>query len=841
MMKVLGRYSWQVIVLVVLLVILFANMAQSQPSHDAATTIQALQRQAQQLIALERWEAAIPVLDEALQLSRSDRQAEARILTLLGECYRGAEMLDRALTYYEQARAAYAAIGMGSSTDMAVVLFAVGRIYVSLGHFADAIEATQEAQKIFKDKGQGYEEAEVWQEQGQIFFSLGQYKDASQSFYKALELYQAYGGRIDTIAIYQDMGQVSVQMGKYEDALNSFHTALSIAQVINRTDAVARTYVQISGVYSALGRYADALNALSQAESLYKRQEAWLELANVQFRYAELQSELGAYEQGLNYYRKAADYLKMALSGLDRIAPVEGMRYSRPVTRLQILRNIEMCYEVQKEWDNAVQPAESAVQVIDSMPWLSSNETTGVYNRLISLLVRLGRGADALVYAERWRVRAIHQVLYTPSELQSADTGSATRIVPSVVDIDVISNAIIAAQQDLQPNEAVLEYFVTQDGIYLWVITKGGIGTPIFIKYSRDQLMHDVITLRKALESINPNQITLTEFLTSFYTKLVKPGLDELTGKKIDTLIFILSGPLWYLPFAAMEMSDHKESSGVGTRYPYLVEHYTIAYLPSLVSLPTLMATEADKGGSVVEFMNFPMAYPDFETLPSLVTQCLVGQGHRVYVYARYDATESRLKDESPGASLLLLLCRVRIDMRAPLQSELLLAEDDENDGHLHAWEVLQLDLKRIDLVILPTVETLPIILQPRSTLFNPPPWRTASYGTTPGRSANVQPVATQAGGVQFTPDLLQALNSGTSGMIWPLAFLSAGAKGVLQTSWLSSPSIFNKLLMTMGSYCRGGDTWAQALARAQRDLIKSSDFSNPWFWAPYQLIGRWR
>jgi len=43
-----------------------------------------------------------------------------------------------------------------------------------------------------------------------------------------------------------------------------------------------------------------------------------------------------------------------------------------------------------------------------------------------------------------------------------------------------------------------------------------------------------------------------------------------------------------------------------------------------------------------------------------------------------------------------------------------------------------------------------------------------------------------------------------------------------------------------MAQYQREGKTWAEALAQAQRDLLQIPQFTHPWFWAPYILIGRW-
>jgi hypothetical protein len=70
----------------------------------------------------------------------------------------------------------------------------------------------------------------------------------------------------------------------------------------------------------------------------------------------------------------------------------------------------------------------------------------------------------------------------------------------------------------------------------------------------------------------------------------------------------------------------------------------------------------------------------------------------------------------------------------------------------------------------------------------------------------------------------------------------SLGAEAVLGTLWLANPDAIGELLALMADcYRNEGATWVQVLTKAQRDLIEGTTFSNPWFWAPYQLIGRWR
>jgi len=835
-MKVLGRSFWQGLVLAMLLVTFLGVAVQAQSSQDTAATIQVLQSQAHILIALEQWEAAIPILDEALQLCRDtgNWRAESQMLTLLGDCYSGAELLERALAYYERARAAYAALDMASSPEMAVVLLGMAKTRASLGYLAEAVEVIYEAQEVFKAQDMLPEVARVTREIGSVFISLGQYEQALESYNEALEICRDYGGPVDTIVIYQDMGRALVQLGKYEKALDHFHRAVSIALEIDYTDAIAQVYVEIGGVYSDLGCYEDALNALNQAELLYQHNESWPELANIHLQYAELYSVLGRYEQVLDHYRKAVEYLKMALSKLDAIRPVEGMRYSRPVTRLQILLRIGLCLETLEQWDDTVQTYQSAVEVIEAMPWLGSDEANGFYQRLLSLLGRLGRGADALVYAERWRARGLRDLLRQGGLYFE-------EYVPGLIDPPSIEREIREACALLLPNEAVLEYMVTDTGVYLWVVTKEEVSDPLLIPYPEEQLIEDAINLRQAIEDPHPDPIMTTFALASFYEQLVQPALVQLSDT-VDTLIIIPSGPLWYLPFAALIDQEEAVSWGLGTRHPYLVEHYTLAYLPRLASLPTLMASEANEEGSFVEFLRLSLRYPELESLITAFAQCMIGDDEHVSTYLENDATESRLKAECSNARFLMLLCPVQSNLYIPLQSKILLAEDEEDDGNLHAWEVLGLDLAGTELVVLPVAATLlPYLQRLQDTMFKPEPWGELCYVGSPGNLGIQVASSQQASGEVIRPEFLKDIVTGEDVTIWPLTFLSAGAKAVLQTLWLANPIELQKLLIAMGDYHWQGDTWAESLRAAQLDLIKDNTFTYPWFWAPCQLIGRWR
>jgi CHAT domain-containing protein/Flp pilus assembly protein TadD/TolB-like protein len=413
------------------------------------------------------------------------------------------------------------------------------------------------------------------------------------------------------------------------------------------------------------------------------------------------------------------------------------------------------------------------------------------------------------------------------------------------VDIDVLTSNIAEALTFLEPNEAVLEYMVTEKGVYLWLIRASEqegphkIGEPIFVPYPSEQLMSDVIALRQAIEDQNPDTIAVSALLTSFYMQLVQPGLAHL-GDEVDTLILIPSGPLWYLPFSALRMSDQgvRDKDSLVPRHPYLVEKFTLAYLPSLAILPLIEREEISAGVSLLALAD-PKLPPGREDLPRYANleeacrafaRCLVGEEKGVY--AGEAAQEERAYREAVGRQVVVYACHGEFDPYVPLQSKLLLAPMLESgneegnsrlaDGDYHAWETFLTDHKGVKLVILAACETLlPAFRQLQGTM-----------AVLSGQEREE---------IELTLGQLKQIITGDELVGLARAFLSSGAEAVLGTLWQANPTAIEKLLVSMCKHHNQGDTWAQALTNAQRELITNAAFKSPWFWAPYQLIGRWR
>ena len=488
--------------------------------------------------------------------------------------------------------------------------------------------------------------------------------------------------------------------------------------------------------------------------------------------------------------------------------------------------------------------------------------------------MELGQNEETILVAERLRARTFLDSLYQsgldPEQLQLNEAG----ITPSedvtipVVDAAALDQAVKEAQASLLPNEAALEYMVTDDGIYLWIVISERTFGPEFILYNRKHLLRDVVALRRAIEpqtkEVNGEPKIIfsnpSELLGRFYELLIQPALSQLS-KGVDTLIVIPSGPLWYVPFSALVMTDQPDiefgSTGVGGtkqyRQRYLIDKYTLAFLPSLASLPILMEERAPSTAMYLALANPTLSekqqeevgshyqFSVLETACQSFSECL-GKG-REEVYVQGDALEERAYNEAAGHEVLVYACHGIFNPSVPLDSRLLLAPSKENeqettdrrlaDGDYYAFEVILTDHKGVDLVILAACETLlPTLREVQGAL-----------GMTLGARSDEKLNAQQ----------LELIVAGDEVVGLSRAFLSSGARSVLGTLWQANPTAIDELLVALCEAHKEVGSWAAALRQAQLAILNESDplftltyqtrlaGAHPWFWAPYQLIGRWR
>jgi tetratricopeptide (TPR) repeat protein len=79
----------------------------------------------------------------------------------------------------------------------------------------------------------------------------------------------------------------------------------------------------------------------------------------------------------------------------------------------------------------------------------------------------------------------------------------------------------------------------------------------------------------------------------------------------------------------------------------------------------------------------------------------------------------------------------------------------------------------------------------------------------------------------------------GVIGLPW--AFLHRGARSVLATQWTVYDERCCRLMESFYARWKGGESKAEALREAKLELMSAPDSADPYYWAPYMLVGDWR
>jgi CHAT domain-containing protein len=370
--------------------------------------------------------------------------------------------------------------------------------------------------------------------------------------------------------------------------------------------------------------------------------------------------------------------------------------------------------------------------------------------------------------------------------------------------ISVSPTSAEAIQSLLDADTSLVEYYTTRDKTYAWVLAKNDIKV-YEIPLNEEELKNKVDAFllpnisnrsRKARPLItmavgqeNKKETPETERegnrqrfyqeAVAFYQSIFAPLEKEIkTGK----LIIVPHGVLHKVPFATL--SDGSK---------YLIDRYALSVLPAASVMEYVVKKRKPEKDRLVTLANpqtdyLPLGFAEKEG------QVLAAMFPQNETYYRAKATETLAKKKASEFNIIHFASHGEFNDRQPLQSGLLLAKDDENDGYLQVHEIFGLDLKNANLVTLSACETALSKIQ---------------------------------GG-----DDLIGLSRG---------FIYAGSPSLLATLWKVDDASTAKLMELFYKNWRQGMSKPEALRQAQLTLKSMPQYWHPFFWAPFVMIGDWR
>ena len=436
-----------------------------------------------------------------------------------------------------------------------------------------------------------------------------------------------------------------------------------------------------------------------------------------------------------------------------------------------------------------------------------------IYRDLVAALVELGRVDEAFEYAERAKARALVDLLASKKSfgkdsagkikaklaeldllerkslnLAALKNGSDTRSVkivkrtlkqdmPKVASlVSVTTDKPSDIQSLLRPDEAIVEYFYNGEGnkdaddLFAFVVTRDAIKA---VTLDAKGLNDEVKAFRTAINKSNSNG--WSQGASSLHRRLIAPLVSAIKGK--NNLTIVPHGALHYLPFNALKANGGE----------FLIQDHTVRLLPSASVMKFLNKGSAPTQ-SLLVFGNPDLNDPKMD-LPGAQTEAkaIAKLWPDSKVVLRKHASESLIKKTASLFRYIHLASHGQFKPDAPMQSRMLLAADNENDGSLTVSEIYDLKLNA-DLVVLSACQTA-------------------------------------LGNVKNGDDVV-GLNRG---------FLYAGAKSIVGSLWEVPDNPTKDLMVGLYTNLKSMGL-REAMRKAQLSALKK--YKHPLNWAAFQVTG---
>ncbi len=545
----------------------------------------------------------------------------------------------------------------------------------------------------------------------------GEYDLALEAYAKSLALHQKRSDHLNSAHVLLGIGSVYLAQEKFVLALQNFHNALTI--------------------YTSLGRKADMADALSRLATTYREQ--------------------GDNARALEFAQSAARTARDAeVFAIAAYALTEVGRAQRALERRsEALSSFVEAIQVQRSIRPETGPDGLETDRSGVLPYLGA----------IEMLVELGRPVEALVRAEEAKAQFLREVIQlgnftitkgmTVAQRQeelkllgdvislkvqwygNQDTASSTpaagntalrnRLNSSRVAYDAFRKKLYTAQPQLAVNRgefatlstnelrsllsnngALVEYAVTENHAFLFVVTAGA--------RQPDVRVYELNTSRvKIAEKIAAFQQSIDDPAAAreLYDILLRPAENQIAEK--TRLIIVPDGPLWDVPFEALQTGEEK----------YVIDRAAVSYVPSLSALREMRRRQQSRAGSRNQPTNllvFANPQPAMETvdrmqstynglrLPELSTETndierlrSIYGPTRVRSYTDANSTEDQLRINVSAAGALHFATQAILDHAVPMYSFIVLSPDAalRDDGLLRLSEVTNLN-SRARIVMLP-------------------------------------------------------------------------------------------------------------------------------------------
>ena len=792
-----------------------------------------LYRASAMVAAAEVFES-VPVFDQALAMYKA---ANAPISKTAGA------LLDRAVMYLRLGDLPMAVADdkevkrisqqLGDEVAVARADNGLGNAYEAEGSFSEAEEAFAEALKIAQAHGEKLGEAFVLNNMSMLHASQNDYPMAVRFCEQSLAIKREVGNKASLINSLINLANFYDIEGRDADANRALTEAAQVAREVNNKEGAAKATAEMGVIQLEHHHPADALKLLEEGYDLGADAEDLAGRALTLEKIAEAQFDLKNYAKALEASQKAAEMDQRA-GLLDQLADDEfeigriyfaqgELKEARSALEDSI-RNIEQLRNnvsggavARKNFMAAKTDSFRLLALVAALqgdwPIALDSSERGKGRILLDVFTGNGVSTDAsLTEAERadeTRLRSRYLSLDMQIEEEAGQPGfdpvqkSAldTRLNEAKVDLASFREQLYARHPDLRirradftslkardlqtlipdRSTALLEYELTDNGNYLFVVTRGAgdnaeiIGYKLAVKL--EDLSRHVRRLHQQLATRDPEFAEESRWL---YATLIAPARARL--KSVNSLVVVPDGVLWQVPFQALQQANGR----------FLVEDAAIDYVPSLAVLYALKSSAPNRRGArTLLAMGNPGGETQEQADEVMALEKLYGHGNTRVLIGKA-ATVDQFREISPTFDVVHIAAHGIFDDREPMSSHMQLARESAQPqaGWLRAREIQAMQL-HAELVVLSGCET---------------------------------------GKGSFED------GEGLVGMSW--ATLAAGAHGSLASAWRVEASSTTEMMIAFHQGILHGMSKSESLRRAELQLIHTDKHRHPFYWAAFVLMG---
>jgi CHAT domain-containing protein len=473
------------------------------------------------------------------------------------------------------------------------VLGNLGIAYDALGDYAKSIKYQEQrlviAREVKDRQGEGYALGNL----GVTYHSLGNYARAIEYHRQSLVVMREVKDRRGEGQSLGNLASAYRSLGNYARAIEYHQQRLTIAREAKDRHGEGQSLGNLGIAYYFLGNYARAIEYHQQSLAIARE---------IKDLYSEGKSlnNLGIAYDALDNYAKAIEYHQQSLLIKREIKDRSGEGQS--------LNNLGVALLKSNNLTKAERTLFEGIEIWESLrAQLGNNDTNKVsifeeqartYVALQQVLIAANKPTVALEISERGRARAFVEQL--ARRLQGTGTGDQLTVQPVTLaqmqqiakshNATLVQYSIVSDEFKIQGKQVA-----RQSDLYIWVIKPTGeisfrkadlkplwqqqnTSLAALVNQSRDAIgarsRSDAADVVVSLtpEGLRRQQEKQSRDLKQLHKLLIEPIADLLPTNPDDRVIFMPQGPLFLVPFPALQDANNQ----------YLIDRHTILTAPAI-------------------------------------------------------------------------------------------------------------------------------------------------------------------------------------------------------------------------------------------------------------------